>query len=65
MNMINLKAIRKKLRWSQEDLARQLGVSLFTVSRWEQRTVRKPHRIHRELLRNFEEKVKRGEIEAI
>jgi transcriptional regulator with XRE-family HTH domain len=30
-----LKQIRKKRGWSQEDLARNLGVSLNTVQRWE------------------------------
>jgi len=30
-----LKFIRKKRGWSQEELARNLGVSLNTVQRWE------------------------------
>jgi DNA-binding transcriptional regulator YiaG len=30
-----IKEIRKQLNLSQEDLARRLGVSLATVSRWE------------------------------
>jgi len=30
-----LKAIRKKNGWSQEHLARELGVSFQTVHRWE------------------------------
>ena len=30
-----LKAIRKQLELSQEDLARELGVSFSTVNRWE------------------------------
>lgn len=30
-----IKALRQKLDWSQEDLAREIGVSLSTVQRWE------------------------------
>jgi putative transcriptional regulator len=30
-----IKALRKELHWSQEDLAREIGVSLSTVQRWE------------------------------
>lgn len=30
-----LKALRKQQGWSQEDLARELGVSFSTVNRWE------------------------------
>ena len=30
-----IKILRKILRWSQEDLAREIGVSLSTVQRWE------------------------------
>ncbi len=30
-----IKTLRKTLGWSQEDLARELGVSLSTVQRWE------------------------------
>jgi DNA-binding transcriptional regulator YiaG len=31
----NIKEIREKLEWSQEDLAHEVGVSLSTVQRWE------------------------------
>ncbi|MGH2376190.1 MAG: helix-turn-helix domain-containing protein [bacterium] len=31
----DVKALRKRLGWSQERLARQLGVSFSTISRWE------------------------------
>ena len=30
-----LKALRRQRGWSQEDLARELGVSFSTVNRWE------------------------------
>ncbi|WP_288593726.1 helix-turn-helix transcriptional regulator [uncultured Victivallis sp.] len=30
-----LKALRQQYGWSQEDLARELGVSFSTVNRWE------------------------------
>jgi putative transcriptional regulator len=32
---INIKEVRNKLGWSQEYLAREVGVSLSTVQRWE------------------------------
>ena len=33
---IDIKAIRLKLEFTQEDLARKLGMTLSTVSKWEQ-----------------------------
>ncbi len=32
-----LKELRKRRGWSQEDLAREVGVSLSTIQRWERR----------------------------
>ena len=32
-----IKTLRKKMVWSQEDLAREIGVSLSTVQRWEKK----------------------------
>jgi transcriptional regulator with XRE-family HTH domain len=32
-----VKALRQKTGWSQEDLAREVGVSLSTVQRWERK----------------------------
>ena len=32
-----VKTLRQKMNWSQEDLAREIGVSLSTVQRWETR----------------------------
>lgn len=30
-----IKRIRKEMKWSQEDMAHEIGVSLSTVQRWE------------------------------
>lgn len=30
-----IRALRQRMGWSQEDLAREIGVSLSTVQRWE------------------------------
>jgi len=32
-----IKTLREKMNWSQEDLAREISVSLSTVQRWEKR----------------------------
>ena len=32
-----VKALRKAMHWSQKDLAREIGVSLSTVQRWEKK----------------------------
>ncbi len=53
---IDIKAIRKELDYSQEDLARKLGLALSTVSKWEQ-GVTSPSRLARE---KIERLVKRG-----
>ena len=50
-----VKELRKKRGWTQEDLARKIGVSLSTVQRWEKR-VGKPIRLaYRELQKLFRE----------
>jgi len=41
-----LKELRAKRGWSQEDLAREVGVSLSTVQRWESKGA-KPYRLAR------------------
>ena len=41
-----LKELRSKLDWSQEDLAREIGVSLSTIQRWESKGA-KPYRLAR------------------
>lgn len=50
-----VKELRKKNGWAQEDLAREISVSLSTVQRWE-RQGGKPSRLaRRELMRLFRE----------
>jgi putative transcriptional regulator len=44
---IDIKAIRLELGFTQEDLARELNVSLSAVSKWEQE-VSSPSRLARE-----------------
>lgn len=41
-----VKALRNKMDWSQEDLARYINVSLSTIQRWETKGT-KPHRLAR------------------
>ncbi len=54
-----VKALRQKLNWSQEDLAREICVSLSTIQRWETKGG-KPIRLARmkleKLLKNQEKK---------
>ena len=48
-----VRELRKKRGWAQEDMAREIGVSLSTVQRWE-RQGGKPSRLaRRELKRLF------------
>ena len=46
---IDIKGIRLKLGFTQEDLARKLGLALSTVSKWEQ-GIFSPSRLAREKL---------------
>jgi DNA-binding transcriptional regulator YiaG len=50
----NIKEIREKLEWSQEDLAHEVGVSLSTVHRWEKYGVKPSRLARRELQRVLE-----------
>jgi len=50
-----VKELRKKKGWAQEDLARELDVSLSTVQRWEKRGGRPSRLPRRELARLFKE----------
>ena len=47
-----VKELRRRKGWTQEDLAREIGVSLSTVQRWE-RQGGKPTRLARRALKNL------------
>ena len=50
-----VKALREKRGWSQEDLAREMDVSLSTVQRWEKKGSKPIRLARRELKRLFKE----------
>ena len=50
-----VKELRKKMSWSQEDLAREIGISLSTVQRWEKQGGKPTRLARRELARLFKE----------
>ncbi len=50
-----IKELRKKRGWSQEDLAREIDVSLSTVQRWEKQGGKPTRLARRELQRIFRE----------
>ncbi len=52
---IDIKAIRLDLGFTQEDLARKLGVTLSTVSKWEQGLF-SPSRLAREKIEKLTRK---------
>jgi len=56
-----LKELRKRKGWVQEDLAREIGVSLSTVQRWEMKDVKPTRLTRRELKRLFKEAEGNGE----
>jgi len=57
-----VKEIRRQLSLSQEDLARQLGVSYATVNRWEN-GLSKPSKLAKAQLKAFCEKmIERGKL---
>ena len=47
-----VKELRRKKGWVQEDLAREIDVSLSTVQRWELKGA-KPYRMARRALKNL------------
>jgi DNA-binding transcriptional regulator YiaG len=49
-----VKALRYKMECSQEDLAREIGVSLSTVQRWETKGAKPTRLARRELKRLFQ-----------
>lgn len=50
-----VKELRKRMGWVQEDLAREIGVSLSTVQRWEKQGAKPTRLARRELARLFQE----------
>ena len=50
-----VKELRKKRGWSQEDLAREAGVSLSTVQRWEKKGGAPTRLARREIRKLFHE----------
>lgn len=50
-----VKALRVKMGWAQEDLARNINVSLSTVQRWEARGAKPTRLARQELNRLFKE----------
>ena len=50
-----VRALRKKKKWAQEDLAREMGVSLSTIQRWESRGGNPTRLARRELRKIFRE----------
>lgn len=49
-----VKELRKKMGWVQEDLAREIGVTLSTVQRWEKQGGNPTRLPRRELVRLFQ-----------
>lgn len=49
-----VKELRQKKGWVQEDLAREIGVSLSTVQRWEKQGGQPTRLARRELMRLFQ-----------
>ena len=50
-----VKELRRKMGWAQEDLAREIGVSLSTIQRWERQGGRPSRLARREITRLFNE----------
>ena len=48
-----VKELRKKTGWTQEDLAREIGVSLSTVQRWQKQGGQPTRLARKELKRLF------------
>jgi len=49
-----VKALREKRGWTQEDMAREIGVCLSTVQRWEKQGGNPTRLARRELARLFQ-----------
>ena len=51
----HVRELRKRKGWAQEDLAREIGVSLSTVQRWEKKGGKPTRLARRELKKYFQE----------
>ena len=56
-----VRELRKKRGWTQEDMAREISVSLSTVQRWERQGGEPTRLARRELRRFFQEAGIEGE----
>ena len=52
---VKVRELRRKKGWAQEDLARQMDVSLSTVQRWEKQGANPTRLARKELERLFQE----------
>ena len=59
-----VKELRRRMGWGQEDMAREIGVSLSTVQRWERQGGEPTRLARRELKRLFKEAGIDGEGES-
>ena len=50
-----VKELRKRKGWPQEDMAREMGVSLSTIQRWENMGGKPTRLARRELMKIFQE----------
>lgn len=50
-----VKELRKRMGWAQEDLARQINVSLSTIQRWEGKGAKPTRLARKELARLLQE----------
>lgn len=50
-----VRELRRKKGWAQEDLAREIGVSLSTIQRWENKGSNPTRLARRELKKLFDE----------
>ena len=50
-----VRELRKRKGWAQEDLAREIGVSLSTIQRWEKKGGKPVRLARRELKKLFRE----------
>ncbi len=50
-----VRELRKRKEWAQEDMAREMGVSLSTIQRWENKGGQPTRLARRELKKLFQE----------